>query len=307
MNHRLRLPAALIWWVILAPGLCGWSALDDSETDRRLTLADLDGYRAALSGKPSADRSGAVTPVIPVTFRDIWNHTESFRGRRVTVQGRVSRIFRQGPVGRFPSLAEVWITSRAGDPFCVVFPQPDSRQGSDQELGTASAAVAGGMAFPAMTGPRSAVRFSSIARLGRSVRFTGTFLKMVRYEAGDGGRLAPLVVGNQLPAPLSGETETDRFSPAKSTANHNPVGENSQKGAGIEIAYWTIGLVLGGVGAGILARRHLMAPSQADAGRNAMASSLSDLPLEFLEPPDFHGVERPRRAATIDTTHCTGG
>ena len=50
----------------------------------------------------------------------------SFEGRRITIQGRVSRIFRQGPVGSFPPLAEVWITSPAGDPFCVVCPQPGS-------------------------------------------------------------------------------------------------------------------------------------------------------------------------------------
>ena len=61
-----------------------------------------------------------------VKFRDLWNRPDVFRGRRVTVEGRVVRIFRQGPVGSFPPLAEVWITSPAGDPFCVVFPQTPS-------------------------------------------------------------------------------------------------------------------------------------------------------------------------------------
>ena len=36
-------------------------------------------------------------------FKDLWNRPDVFRGRRVTVQGRVVRIFRQGPVGSFPA------------------------------------------------------------------------------------------------------------------------------------------------------------------------------------------------------------
>ena len=146
MNRRLRFPAAVVSSVILAPGLCGWSAAADSETKGRLTLTDLAGYRAALLGKPTADHSWAGRAPIRVTFKDLWNRNESLRGRRVTVQGRVSRIFRQGPVGSFPPLAEVWIASPAGDPFCAVFPQPESHQSSDRELGTVLEAVLGGMA-----------------------------------------------------------------------------------------------------------------------------------------------------------------
>ena len=40
---------------------------------------------------------------------------------------------------------------------------------------------------------------------GRMVRFTGTFLKMVRYAGGDGARLAPLIVGDQPPTCVSAE------------------------------------------------------------------------------------------------------
>ena len=35
------------------------------------------------------------------------------------------------------------------------------------------------------------------------VRFTGTFLKMVRYAGGDGARLAPLIVGDRLPVAVA--------------------------------------------------------------------------------------------------------
>jgi len=285
MNRRLCFPAALVSSIILAPGLCGSSVADDTETNRRLTLADLAQYRAALSGKPTADHSQAVTPPTRVTFKDLWNHTESFRGCRVTVQGRISRIFRQGPVGSFPPLAEVWIASPAGDPFCAVFPQPESHKSSERELGRALAAVVGGTACSAAENHRPAAHVPSIPRLGQTVRFTGTFLKMVHYEAGDGGRLAPLVVGDQVPAPFSSEVETDRSSPMGSTLIVNPVGTGSQAGAGIEIVYWTIGLVLGALGAVILARRHLMAPSRVGAGRNATSSVGSGPPLEFIDTP----------------------
>ena len=83
-----------------------------------------------------------------MSFKDLWNRPDAFRGRRVTVEGRVQRIFRQGPVGSFPALAEIWIASPAGDPFCLVVPQA-----------------------------------AGVPKLGQTVRFTGTFLKMVRYAA----------------------------------------------------------------------------------------------------------------------------
>ena len=225
MNGCLRIPAILALAVIAAAGLGTRSLADDSDSDpdRRLTLADLAGYRAALAGKPTADDAQTAAPATPVAFKDLWNHTESFRGRRVTVQGRVSRMFRQGPVGSFPPLAEVWITSPAGDPFCVVFPQPASPPSRNREQNTASDFVGEGTALPAAKDHEPAVRAPSIAGIGRAVRFTGTFLKMVHYEASDGGRLAPLVVGNQVPTPIPKDAATDH--PPQSTASSTGPGE----------------------------------------------------------------------------------
>ena len=57
-----------------------------------------------------------------VGFRELWDHPETYRGRRVQVEGRVVRRFRQGAFGTFPPLDEVWAVSPAGDPFCLVFP-----------------------------------------------------------------------------------------------------------------------------------------------------------------------------------------
>lgn len=102
------------------------------------------------------------------------------------IEGRVQRIFRQGPVGSFPALAEIWIASPAGDPFCLVIPQ---------ETGTGSLGVNDNSLGGHTTSQRIPVA-------GRTVQFTGIFLKVIRYAAGDGARLAPLVVGDQPPVPV---------------------------------------------------------------------------------------------------------
>jgi hypothetical protein len=157
MNRVVRLIAVVV--------LCNpWFSHARGQEDR-LGLGDLAGYRAALSGKATADDARAGDPPAPVHFRDLWNRPDVFRGRRVIVEGRVLRIFRQEPVGSFPALAEVWISSTSGDPFCLVSPQ---------------------------AGP--------IPEPGQNVRFAGTFLKMVRYAASDAARLAPLVVGDRAPS-----------------------------------------------------------------------------------------------------------
>ena len=132
-----------------------------------LSLSDLAPYRAALEPK-SKPKPGATAPAEPVTFRDLWDHPEAHRGRRVRCEGRVVRRFRQGAFGTFPPLTEVWAVSAAGDPFCLVFPTP------------------------AAAGPDPAP--------GASVRFEGTFLRRLRYQGGDADRLAPLVVGDRPPA-----------------------------------------------------------------------------------------------------------
>ena len=151
---------------VLPASACGQDADPDREPDDRLGLTDLAAYRAALSGRPTADLARTSDPPAPVGFRDLWGRPEAYLGRRVTVGGRVERTFRQGAVGSFPPLVEAWVFSAAGDPICVVYPRPDA---------------------PAAAEP------------GRTVRFTGTFLKMVRYKGGDGDRLAPLIVGDRPP------------------------------------------------------------------------------------------------------------
>jgi hypothetical protein len=129
-----------------------------------VSIADYSEYRAAL-----ADVSRGPAP--PVSFHDLWNAPDHYRGGRVEVVGRVARRFRQPAVGEFPALAEVWIVDDPGNPTCLVFPAGDD----------------------AATAP------------GRNVRFTGTFLRLIRYDAQDSARLAPLIVG--AGAPLVDEIE----------------------------------------------------------------------------------------------------
>jgi hypothetical protein len=127
--------------------------------DTGLSLADLASYRAALV-RP------AEGPARAVTFRELWDHGADFQGRRVRIDGKVARRFRQGAIGTFPPLEEVWATSPAGDPFCLVFPAGKS---------------------PSEAAP------------GASVRFEGTYLKRLRYHGADVDRLAPLIVGDRAP------------------------------------------------------------------------------------------------------------
>lgn len=131
--------------------------------DGPLTIADLAAHRAALD--PSATGGEAKA----VTFRDLWDRPAEHRGGRVTVSGRVRAVFHRPSFGSFPPLAEVWAFTPSQDPLCLVFP----------ESGAAKA-----------------------PRVGAEVRFEGTFLRRVRYNGGDGDRLAPLVVG---PAPPRSE------------------------------------------------------------------------------------------------------
>jgi hypothetical protein len=133
--------------------------------DSPLTLADLEGYRLALASKPDG-------PATPVKFRDLWDRPEAYLGRVVKVEGRVARLFRQGRFGEFPPLVEVWILSPSGDPFCLVFPQVEGRASPE---------------------------------IGASVRFSGTFLKRIKYQGGDTARIAPLLVGPQPPSGLESE------------------------------------------------------------------------------------------------------
>lgn len=148
-----------------------------------LTVVDLAAYRAALAIEEGRDGPPATATVpVPVGFRELWDRPAAYRGRRVQVEGRIVRRFRQGSFGTFPPLVEAWAVNPAGDPFCLVFPSPPA----DRREAGSSAEV--------------------------PVRFAGTFLKLVTYRGGDGPRLAPLIVG---PAPpIAATVAVDRGSKA---------------------------------------------------------------------------------------------
>jgi hypothetical protein len=133
-----------------------------AEDDGPLGLADLAAEHAAVTG-----RGASTEPPEAVGFRALWDHPESWRGRRVIVRGRIARVFRQAAFGGFPPLVEAWIEEPPGNLFCAVY-------------------------SPAANGPREVAA-------GASVAFTGTFLRRLRYAADDGDRLAPLIVGPEPP------------------------------------------------------------------------------------------------------------
>lgn len=166
MKPGPRFQAIVLMSVILVPR-CRASTLDDPpQASHQLSLADLAGYRAALSGKATADDARTSDPPTQVKFKDLWNRPDVFRGRRITIQGRVSRIFRQGPVGSFPPLAEVWITTPAGDPFCVVYPQPGSTDDDLPQTATSVQALAGEKAVFLEQEQRNAEQTAAMPELG---------------------------------------------------------------------------------------------------------------------------------------------
>jgi hypothetical protein len=262
--------------------LCRADEPDPGREDQ-LSLADLAAYRAALSGKATADDARPSDPPARVGFRDLWDHPDAYRGRRVTVHGRVARIFRQGPVGSFPPLLQVWIFSTAGNPFNLVFPRPADEAGSGPTI-VASSSTEGDRGPEARPGP------TAIPGPGRTVRFTGTFLKMVRYAAGDGERLAPLIVGDRPPVPAPAEPARPGNGPSKGGAK----GAEDPGGAGLDHrggspSNWWLCLMLAVVAAGLLARQHLRgAPLRS---RSAMRERLRDAtaadpPLHFVDHTD---------------------
>ena len=94
-----------------------------------------------------------------VQFRDLWNQPSPYAGRRVRISGTVQRSFRQGEVGEFPPLVETWIADPSRNLFCLVLPDTPGLPTSGE------------------------------------VEFVGTYLRTIRYKAGDADRLAPLIVG----------------------------------------------------------------------------------------------------------------
>ena len=92
---------------------------------RPLGLADLPEYRAAL--EPG---SGSEGPAAAVGFRDLWDHPERYRGRRVQVEGRIVRRFRQEAVGTFPAADGVWVVAAVGRSVLPGLPRPGARRTS---------------------------------------------------------------------------------------------------------------------------------------------------------------------------------
>jgi hypothetical protein len=243
------------------------SFADDSETQDQLTLADLAAYRAALSGRATGENAKTSDPPVRVDFPDLWNRPDAYRGRRVTVQGRVERIFRQGPIGSFPALAEVWIVSPAGDPFCLVVPH---------DRGT-------GILHVADHGLEDRATSKPSPEPGQTVQFTGTFLKMVRYAGGDGPRLAPLVVGEKPPVQAR---ETTKASAARL---HGRSAEGLMPLASVP-ANWLLGLTMTMLLAAVLAwqysRAQLRRPSPRGSRRRTILPQEADPTLEFIEQGD---------------------
>jgi len=289
MNRGLRLKTALGVGAVFAVTLGAWahSRADELDTKNKLTLADLAGYRAALSGKPTADSAKTTDPPRQVHFRDLWDQPDTFRGQRVIVQGRVERIFRQAAVGSFPPLAEVWITSPAGDPFCVVFPPKELTTGDDKRDGTNRRDK---------TSRSLNRRDTSLSTpdVGTTVRFTGTFLKMVSYAASDGKRLAPLIVGERPPLykPDSSERGDATWLRENSTEVLRTIGgsnSNSRhdRGPWLPVS-WAMALTLAAVAAGIITWQHLRPPVRhhRSVRQSQVLPGDDEQPLEFTSVHD---------------------
>jgi hypothetical protein len=271
LRRSILFRVLVLLWLPASGGLA-WADESEKGQDDQLSLADLVGYRAALSGKATADDARPSDPPARVGFRDLWDRTDAYRGRRVTVRGRVARVFRQGPVGSFPPLLQVWAFSPTGDPFCLVFPRPTGETEADR-------------------GPDARSRPSAVPGPGREVRFTGTFLKMIRYAAGDGERLAPLIVGDRPTGSASAEGDPPGDHPTKVSEVPRAIGGEDPGGSGLDRRGWSpsnwwMGLTLAVVAAGILARRHLReAPirSRSAMRKRLLDQRVADPPLEFID------------------------
>ena len=181
------------------------------------------------------------------------------------VEGRVVRVFRQGAVGSFPPLAEAWLATPAGDLFCAEFPPGE---GPDQE----------GEAW----------------ELGRAVAFTGTFLKTIRYAAGDQARLAPLIVGDRPPAPSEKASAVEPGAAsalARSGASPGTAGDGGQSPDAWSPTGRGLALVLGLAAAAVLAWRHLR--GRRPVRRSGPDAVPADPPLEFVDREPVHGPAHP--------------
>lgn len=269
-------------------------AVDESRDQDRLGLADLAAYRAALAGRATGDRARSSDPPVRVGFRELWKAPDDYRGRRVTVRGRVERTFRQGAVGSFPPLVEAWVFTASGDPLCVVY----ARSGADEgavEAGREKGPAPGQGRHPLPLGDRAA---------GQSVEFTGTFLKMVRYAAGDGDRLAPLIVGDRSPSLVTAIEGGSVEARAAEAAGQGEVlraiggkvagaGQNGGR-SGWSRSSWILGLTMAAVAVAAIAAQHFRGARMGhranarDRGRERRHEG-PDPPLQFVDRPDGPG------------------
>jgi hypothetical protein len=188
-------------------------------------------------------------------------------------------------------MVEAWLFSPAGDPFCVVFPQPGPAPGDVPSGGSAPVAIA--------DHPRTSRDATPIPQPGRAVRFTGTFLKMIRYAAADGQRLAPLIVGDRPPSPQPSETggrSTQKSQPSAigeilraigggggEANDRDPSDRRARSPSG-----WSTGLTLAAVAAGLLVLQYLrrtLLRSGPATRRRPRGQTEPDLPLEFVDSP----------------------
>jgi hypothetical protein len=271
MKSRQTFTVRLLLSTLVMLGFRAPVCADDPESASQLTLVDLAHYRAALSGRAFADDAKPGDPATKMSFKDLWENTDTILGRRVTVAGRVERIFRQGPLGSFPALAEVWIASPAGDPFCLIVPQ-ESNSAHSSRLGDRL---------------QQNETSKSIPGHGQSVRFTGIFLKMLRYRASDGARLAPLLVGDQPPVSVR---ELNQKAIPASSRNGEPASTASQVVGSLAhrvrslVTYALSVVVLSSVGA-LLTWRHFRVSSRSviHHNRRTVITSLApDSALEFV-------------------------
>ncbi len=262
MTYALGLSGVLLFGVGIFASQVATARTDDAAERSAFGLADLAAYRSALAVRRNSKSPLEADQPHIVTFKTLWNRPDAFRGRRVTVRGRVERIFRQGPVGSFPPLSEIWITSSAGDPFCLVTPQAQ-----DAKSGDASEHSFG-------TGIR---RHDAIPPRGSTVSFTGTFLRLIRYAATDGARLAPLIVGPEPPfrdakvQPESGG-QIDLISPG--SVGISPATFIAMVAISIVVATMLLWRITNVVRAQRAVRRRR---------RNERSLRIADPPLEFIE------------------------
>jgi hypothetical protein len=271
MRPRRMLPLRLSIFLALFYGAS--ACADESEDASRITLADLPHYQRALAGRATVDSAKASDPAIKVSFKELWEKTGVMRGRRITVLGRVERIFRQGPVGSLPALAEVWISSPSSDPFCLIFAhgiEPDQTAGNSQG--------------PTVTNPSQ-----PIPSPGQAVRFTGTFLKMVRYTASDGARLAPLIVGDRPPFAVS---ESDLRASASARTGKRATGASHRADSlshpGWSPETYAVGAIVIGLVISVLTWQHLRPPPHCALRDSGVANTgvVPELRLEFMDHPD---------------------